>query len=163
DATRPPPDRLPIRPPEPRQRIGDPPLRVDPAKVVAVVETDAPDRNLPSKPADEDSKAIAGHLVDFLRHEIRADRLPAELLPLQSGVGNVANAVMGNLADSEFEGLTAYTEVIQDGMLALLDTGNLASVSATAFSLSAERAAHFIENIESYKGRKIGTASCRET
>src|SRR5699024_10225103 len=97
--------------------------------------------------------AIASHLVDFLRHEIAADQLPPELLPLQSGVGNVANAVMGNLADSDFEGLTAYTEVIQDGMLDLLNTGNLASVSATAFSLSAERAAHFNENIESYMGR----------
>jgi acyl-CoA hydrolase len=79
------------------------------------------------------------------------DCLP-ELLPLQSGVGNVANAVMGNLADSEFEGLTAYTEVIQDGMLDLIDSGKLASVSATAFSLSAERAADFNDRIESYKG-----------
>src|SRR5699024_12629129 len=122
-------------------------------KAVAVVGTNAPDRTPPSNPAAGDSKAIASHLVDFLRQEIAADRLPPELLPLQSGVGNVANAVMGNLADSEFGGLTAYTEVIQDGMLDLLDTGNLASVSATAFSLSAERAAHFNENIESYKGR----------
>ena len=139
--TRRPPERLPIQLLEPMQRIGDPYLRVDPSKVVAVVETNAPDRNLPFKAADEDSKAIAFHLVDFLRHEIKADRLPPELLPLQSGVGNVANAVMGNLADSEFEGLTAYTEVIQDGMLDLIDNGKLASVSATAFSLSAERAA----------------------
>ncbi|WP_193101808.1 acetyl-CoA hydrolase/transferase family protein [Brevibacterium aurantiacum] len=151
--TRRPPERLPIQLLEPMQRIGDPYLRVDPSKVVAVVETNAPDRNLPFKAADEDSKAIASHLVDFLRHEIKADRLPPELLPLQSGVGNVANAVMGNLADSEFEGLTAYTEVIQDGMLGLIDNGKLASVSATAFSLSAERAADFNENIESYKGR----------
>ena len=151
--TRRPPERLPIQLLEPMQRIGDPYLRVDPSKVVAVVETNAPDRNLPFKPADEDSKAIASHLVDFLRHEIAADRLPPELLPLQSGVGNVANAVMGNLADSEFEGLTAYTEVIQDGMLDLIDSGKLASVSATAFSLSAERAADFNDRIESYKGR----------
>src|SRR5699024_1268106 len=119
----------------------------------AVVETDAPDRNLPFKPADEDSKAIAGHLVDFLRHAIRADLLPAELLQLQSGVGNVANAVMGNLADSEFEGLTAYNEVMQDVMLNPFDNEKLPSVSTTAFTLSAERAAHFNENIESYKGR----------
>ncbi|WP_113903585.1 MULTISPECIES: acetyl-CoA hydrolase/transferase family protein [Brevibacterium] len=151
--TRRPPERLPIQLLEPMQRIGDPYLRVDPSKVVAVVETNSPDRNLPFKPVDEDSAAIAGHLVDFLRHEIGAGRLPAHLLPLQSGVGNVANAVMADLAASEFEGLTAYTEVIQDGMLDLLDSGKLTSVSATAFSLSAERAADFNERIESYKGR----------
>ena len=57
--TRRPPERLPIQLLEPMQRIGDPYLRVDPSKVVAVVETNAPDRNLPFKPADEDSKEIA--------------------------------------------------------------------------------------------------------
>ncbi|RAD05692.1 propionyl-CoA--succinate CoA transferase, partial [Burkholderia multivorans] len=41
----------------------------------------------------------------------------------------------------------------QDGMLDLIDSGKLTSVSATAFSLSAERAADFNENIEAYKGR----------
>ncbi|GAA1634670.1 acetyl-CoA hydrolase/transferase family protein [Brevibacterium sanguinis] len=151
--TRRPPERLPIQLLESMQRIGDPYLRVDPEKVVAIVETNHPDRNLPFKPADADSQAIAAHLVDFLRHEIRADRLPPSLLPLQSGVGNVANAVMANLADSEFEGLRAYTEVIQDGMLDLIDSGKLTSVSATAFSLSAERAEAFNADIESYKGR----------
>ena len=151
--TRRPPERLPIQLLESMQRIGDPYLRVDPEKVVAIVETNHPDRNLPFKPADADSQAIAAHLVDFLRHEIRVDRLPPSLLPLQSGVGNVANAVMANLADSEFEGLRAYTEVIQDGMLDLIDSGKLTSVSATAFSLSAERAEAFNANIESYKGR----------
>ncbi len=60
---------------------------------------------------------------------------------------------MADLADSEFEGMRAYTEVIQDGMLDLIDSGKLTSVSATAFSLSAERAADFNENIEAYKGR----------
>ncbi|GAA1452195.1 acetyl-CoA hydrolase/transferase family protein [Nesterenkonia lacusekhoensis] len=151
--TRLPPERRPLQLLDPLQRIGDPYLRVDPEKVVAIVETEAPDRNLPFKDADESSKAMADHVVDFLRHEIDHDRLPENLLPLQSGVGNVANAVMSNLAHSEFENLTAYTEVIQDGMLDLIDTGKLTAVSATSFSLSAERAADFNENIESYKGR----------
>ncbi|GAB3058734.1 acetyl-CoA hydrolase/transferase family protein [Sediminivirga luteola] len=151
--TKRPPERRPIQLLEPMQRIGDPYLRVDPGKVVAVVETDAPDRNLPFKSPDENSKAMAGHLVDFLRHEISHGRLPANLFPLQSGVGNVANAVMAELAESEFEHLTAYTEVIQDGMLDLLDTGKLTAVSATSFSLSAERAASFNARAEEYKGR----------
>ncbi|WP_238385370.1 acetyl-CoA hydrolase/transferase family protein [Nesterenkonia muleiensis] len=151
--TRLPPRRTPLQLLDPMQRIGDPYLRVDPEKVVAVVETDAPDRNLPFKAADESSRAMADHVVDFLRHEINHGRLPKNLLPLQSGVGNIANAVMTNLAHSEFENLTAYTEVIQDGMLDLIDSGKLTAVSATSFSLSAEHAAHFNENIESYKGR----------
>ncbi|WP_191090013.1 acetyl-CoA hydrolase/transferase family protein [Nesterenkonia ebinurensis] len=151
--TRLPPQRRPLQLLDPMQRIGDPYLRVDPQKVVAVVETNAPDRNLPFKAVDQDSQAMAHHVVDFLHHEVGQDRLPKNLFPLQSGVGNVANALMTSLAHSTFENLTAYTEVIQDGMLDLLDTGKLIAASATSFSLSAERAAHFNQNIESYKGR----------
>ncbi len=151
--TRLPPQRMPLQLLDPMQRIGDPYLRVDPAKVVAVVQTEAPDRNLPFKPADPDSQAMADHVVDFLHHEVARDRLPKGLFPLQSGVGNIANAVMTNLAHSQFEDLTAYTEVIQDGMLELLDSGKLAAASATSLCLSAQKAEHFNENIESYKGR----------
>ena len=62
--------------------------------------------------------------------------MPANLLPLQSGVGNIANAVLFGLEEGKFEGLTSYTEVIQDGMIKLLKSGKLTSASATAFSLS---------------------------
>lgn len=151
--TRLPPQRAPIQLTSTMQRIGDPYLRVDPAKVVAVVETDAPDRNSPLKPVDEDSRAMAEQLVDFLRHEVRAGRMPPELLPLQSGVGNVANAVMAGLLDAEFDRMTAYTEVIQDGLLDLLDAGKLSGVSATSFGLSPEGVRRFMADINSYKGR----------
>lgn len=151
--TRLPPHRAPIQLTSPMQRIGDPYLQVDVAKVVAVVETDAPDRNTPLKAVDEDSRAMADLLVDFLRHEVRTGRMPPELLPLQSGVGNVANAVMAGLLDAEFEGLTSYTEVIQDGLLDLLDAGKLVGVSATSFGLSPDGVRRFMDDIDSYKGR----------
>jgi succinyl-CoA:acetate CoA-transferase len=151
--TRLPPHRGPIQLSHPLQRIGDPYLRVDPDKVVAVVETNAPDRNTPLSPPDADSAAMADLLVDFLRHEVARGRIPPELLPLQSGVGNVANAVMAGLLDSEFEHLTAFTEVIQDGMLDLLDSGKLTSVSATSFGLSPDGVQRFLADVGSYKGR----------
>jgi succinyl-CoA:acetate CoA-transferase len=149
-----PPDRVPIPLTRPDDRIGEPGFRLDPAKVVAVVETDAPDRNVPFKAPDEAARAIAGHLLEFFRHEVRVGRLPPSLLPLQSGVGNVANAVLTGLADGPFEDMTAYTEVIQDGMLQLLDTGRLRVASATAFSLSPEAAERMNANMATYR-RKI--------
>jgi succinyl-CoA:acetate CoA-transferase len=151
--TRLPPYRAPIQLTHPMQRIGDPYLRVDPDKVVAVVETNAPDRNTPLSPPDADSTAMADLLVDFLRHEVARGRMPPDLLPLQSGVGNVANAVMAGLVDSEFERLTAFTEVIQDGLLDLLDSGKLTSVSATSFGLSPVGVQRFLDDVGSYKGR----------
>src|SRR3954451_8737117 len=89
-----PPDRRPIPLTRPGDRIGAPYLRCPPEKVVAVVETDAPDRNTAFKEPDEASQRIAGHVIEFLEHEVRRGRIPEDLLPLQSGVGNVANAVL---------------------------------------------------------------------
>jgi succinyl-CoA:acetate CoA-transferase len=150
-----PPHRLPIPMTDPTARIGDPYLRVDPAKVVAVVETRLPDRNTTFSAPDEHSRAIAGHLVDFLAHEVGAGRMPPELLPLQSGVGNVANAVLQGLDDSPFTDLVAFTEVIQDGMLDLLDSGTLRFASATSFGLSSEGVQRFMSNIDRYKGKVL--------
>ncbi|HET6435342.1 MAG TPA: acetyl-CoA hydrolase/transferase family protein [Xanthomonadaceae bacterium] len=148
-----PPDRKPIPLLHPDDRIGEPFLRVDPAKVVAVVETDAPDRNSPFAPPDEASRRIAGHLLDFLGHEIRRGRLTPRLLPLQSGVGNIANAVLAGLAEGGYRGLTAYTEVIQDGMLQLLRAGVLRMASATSFSLSPDGIAEFNRHVDFYRER----------
>ncbi|MFS3130610.1 acetyl-CoA hydrolase/transferase family protein [Nocardioides sp. Bht2] len=148
-----PPHRLPLELTDAMQRIGEPYLRVDPAKVIAVVETDRPDRNSPFSAPDATSGAIAEHVLTFLRQEVAAGRMPANLLPLQSGVGNVANAVLAGLGASEFTDLVAFTEVIQDGMLDLLDSGTLRAASATSFGLSDIGVARFMENISAYKGR----------
>ena len=134
------PNRQPIPITEAGQRIGTTYIDIDINKVVAVVETDAPDRNAPFKPIDDQSKQIAGHFLDFLEGEVRAGRLTYDGYVMQSGVGNVPNAVMSGLLDSKFENIKAYTEVIQDGMVDLIDAGKMTVASATAFSLSPEYA-----------------------
>src|SRR5579864_2475966 len=121
----------------PSSSIGNNKTWVDQAeKIAGIVLTDSPDRNSPFKPPDEASKRIAGHILEFLSWEVKKGRMPENLLPLQSGVGNIANAVLFGLEEGPFEGLTSYTEVIQDGMIRLLKSGKLTSASATAFSLS---------------------------
>lgn len=153
--TRLPPERVPIPLVRPDDRIGTPFFACDPDKVVAVVETDAPDRNLPFAAPDDAARAIAGHIIDFLAHEVSRGRLPPELLPIQSGVGNIANAVLSGLIDAPFAPMTAYTEVIQDGMIDLLDAGKLRMASATAFSLSPQAAARLNADMSAYRNRMI--------
>ena len=153
--TRLPPDRVPIPLVRPEDRIGTPYLLCDPDKVVAIVETDAPDRNLPFAAPDAAALAIAGHIIEFLVHEVSRGRLPASLLPIQSGVGNIANAVLSGLVDAPFEPMTAFTEVIQDGMLDLLDAGKLRMASATAFSLSPLAAERLNNDMAAYRDRMI--------
>jgi succinyl-CoA:acetate CoA-transferase len=150
-----PPSRQPIPLTRPGDRIGVPYLHCPPEKVIAVVETDAADRNTGFKEPDAASRQIAGHVIEFLEHEVRRGRIPAELLPLQSGVGNVANAVLAELENSPFENLTAYTEVIQDGMLSLLRSGRMTVASATAFSLSPAEAAHLNEVARDYHDKIV--------
>ena len=150
-----PPNRVPIPLVKSDDRIGEAYFRCDPDKVVAVVETQAPDRNLPFSAPDDGARQIAGHLLEFFSHEVAKGRLPANLLPLQSGVGNIANAVLTGLVDGPFDNMTAYTEVIQDGMLDLLNAGKLRMASATAFSLSPEAAEAMNANMEFFRNKLI--------
>ncbi len=153
--TRLPPNRMPLQITQTSDRIGVPYFHCPPEKIVAIVPTYAPDHMPTFKPADKMSLAIAHHVLEFLAHEVKRGRLPATLLPLQSGVGNIANAVLAGLDEGPFRPLTAYSEVIQDGMLQMLRSGTLSIASASALSLSAEYLAEFRDNLSFYRNRII--------
>ena len=150
-----PPRRVPIALTHADDRIGEPYLRVDPAKVVAVVETHKGDRDNVFAQPDANSNLIAASIIDFLAHEMKMGRLPKEMLPIQSGVGNVANAVLAGLLTGPFENLLGFTEVLQDGMLDLLRAGKMAKASATSISLSGSAYRDFEDNIDFYRDRII--------
>ena len=97
-----PPNRKPYLIMSPEDRIGRPTIPVDPDRVVAIVESDYPDQTNENAPEDDTSRAIAANLIQFLEHEVKHDRLPKNLLPIQSGIGNIANAVVGGLAVSPY-------------------------------------------------------------
>jgi succinyl-CoA:acetate CoA-transferase len=150
-----PPHRQPIPLSSTGQRIGSPYLHIPIEKVVAVIETSSPDRNSPFKEPDEGSKRIAGHILEFLEWEVKKGRMPADLLPIQSGVGNIANAVLFGLEQGKFNNLTSYTEVIQDGMISLIKSGKMTCASSTAFSLSPDMITEVYANIKDYKNSII--------
>ncbi|MBS0959517.1 MULTISPECIES: succinate CoA transferase [Acetobacter] len=146
-------DIIPLRRAD--DRIGGLSLRLDPSKVAAIVRTNDSDRNAPFAAPDAAAKAIAGHLLEFFQHEVKTGRLPPSLLPLQSGVGNVANAVLDGLNEGPFENLIGYSEVIQDGMLSMLDSGRMRIASATSFSLSPEAATEINNRMDFFKKKLI--------
>lgn len=90
-----PPGRQPFLISHPSDRIGKTSIPIDPERVVAIVESDKPDNTGVNAPETEESRAIAGHLINFLADEVKAGRMPASLGPLQSGIGNVANSIIG--------------------------------------------------------------------
>ena len=132
----PPPYRSPIPIHHPLSKMGVPYMAVDPKKIVGVVETDAADGVSAFSEPDATSERIAGHVVTFLMDELKAGRIPEEFLPLQAGVGNVANAVMSGLGESDVPDFYMYTEVLQDSQIDLMAEGRLLGASTCALTLS---------------------------
>ena len=146
-----PPNRLPIPIVKADDRVGTPFIPCTPDKIKYIVPCDIKDHTRDLAPIDENSKKMSQFTLEFLNAEIKAGRMPKNLLPLQSGVGNVANAVMAGFVDSDLEDLTVYTEVIQDGMLDLIDANKLNFASGTAFSPSPAGMERFYKDVAKYK------------
>jgi len=146
-----PPARLPIPLITPGDRIGTPYIPCGWDKIAAIVPCDIADTPRALKPIDDDSRAMSAHLIEFFKQEVKSGRLPSNLLPLQSGVGSVSNAVISGLKDSPFNHLSIFTEVIQDGMFDLIEAGKVDKISGTAISASPEGLRKFYDHIDEYR------------
>lgn len=147
-----PPNRDPLPITDPGERVGTTRIRFDPEKLVAVVETDRRDEPYEFRdPTDEDF-AIAANLRTFLETEVEESPLFEESIRLQFGVGSLGNALMGALGDADFgdRDLIYFGEVIQDGLLDLLDDNLLRSASATSLALSTEGQNRLFEHADRY-------------
>ncbi len=150
-----PSDPRPIPLCRPMDRIGKPYIPCPMEKIAGVVFSERPDACSAMKPADDASKSIAGHIVEFLRSEIRAGRLPANLNPIQSGVGSVANAVLAGLHSAGFTGVKMFTEVLQDSALRMIQDGIIDGASTCALALTRQGMNEFLANVEKYKSKVV--------
>jgi succinate CoA transferase len=132
-----PPHRREIPIYSPSDKIGVDYIQVDAKKIVGIVETNLPDEVSPFDPADPLTDKIGANVADFLIQEIRLGRIPKEFLPLQSGVGNIANAVLGALGrNKEIPNFNMYTEVIQDSVITLMKEGRIKFASGCSLTVS---------------------------
>lgn len=139
----------------PADRIGEKAIPCDQEKIAAIVFSDQIGSTPVFKKPDAVSSAIAEHIISFLKAEVEAGRLPANLAPLQSGVGAVGNAVFSGLKTAGFQELTMYTEVVQDSSLELIKDGVIQMASTTSLSLSEEGLKELYANLEFYKKHVI--------
>ena len=138
----------------PSDRIGNDCVKVDPAKIVGVVRTDEPNEGGKFSPLDDVTMAIGKNVADFLVSEIKAGRLPKEFVPLQSGVGNVANAVLGCMgANESIPAFNVYTEVIQDAVIELMKQGRVKFASGCSLSVSNEVIREIYANLDFFKDK----------
>ncbi len=118
-------------------RIGTEFIKVDPNKIVAIVETDLPDEVAPFDPADPLTDMIGNNVAEFLLNELKIGRIPKEFLPLQSGVGNIANAVLGALGKNKaVPAFSMFTEVIQDSVINLMREDRVKFASGCSLTVS---------------------------
>jgi acetyl-CoA hydrolase len=152
----PPPHREPIPIHDAMPRVGFPYVAVDPRKVVGIVEHSQPDDVAPFDPPTKAHNRIAQFVVEFLLDETRAGRIPEEFLPLQSGVGNVANAVLAGLGENpEIPPFTMFTEVFQDSCVELMERRRLVGASATALTITKEKLERIYEHTDFFVPRII--------
>lgn len=147
-----PPARSEIPIYSPSDRIGSPVCIVDPSKIVGIVLTALDDESTAFSDPTPATQQI-GHLVaDFLVAEMRAGRVPSHFLPLQSGVGDIANCVLASVGGhAEIPNFEMYTEVLQDSVVPLLAGGRCKFASTCSLTLSPERMAEVTGNLNFFK------------
>ena len=151
-----PPMRREIPVYKPSDRIGQPFVKVDPKKIVGIVETNREPDGSKFAPLDDVTLAIGRNVSDFLVGEMKAGRLPKSFLPLQSGVGNVANAVLGCMGENEaIPPFTVYTEVIQDAVIKLMKQGRVTFASGCSLSVSHEALREIYSRLDFYKDKLL--------
>lgn len=132
------------------QRIGHTCIPVGLDRIKGIVVTNTPDTAKTLIEPDSETIMIADHLLNFLREEMKAGRLPKKLPPLQSGVGSVANAVFRGFLHSEFTDLELYSEVLQDSVFDLIDADKIHFASGGALTLSQAKMDTVLPNFAKY-------------
>lgn len=139
-----------------RQRCGEAVVRVDPSRIAGIVFTDEQDEVAGFKDSDPVTRKIGENVANFLAAEIRSGRIPNGFLPIQSGVGNIANAVLGALGEHpDIPVFEMYSEVIQDSVISLMEAGQLGFVSGTSLTVSPEVLKRIYDDLDFFRRRMV--------
>ena len=133
-------------------RTGSPYLEVDPTKIVGVVYTNERDHIAPFTPMNDTTRRIGENVASFLLQEWRKGGIPKQFLPLQSGVGNIANAVLGALGDDpHLPAFSMFTEVIQNSVIDLMLHGRIRFATGSSLTLSEDHLELMYNHLDIFK------------
>ena len=141
---------------KPNDRIGTPYLQIDPKKIIGIVEVNIPDEARGFTAPDAVTDKIGQNVADFLLADMKRGIIPPTFLPLQSGVGNIANAVLAALGREEsIPAFEMYTEVIQDAVIDLIRAGRVKFGSTCSLSVTNECLQSIYDNFEFFKDKLV--------
>lgn len=139
----------------PWNKIGRKTIALDPEKVIGIVFTEKRDSPADIAGPDPKTTAIAKHILAFFEREVQLGHLTDRLLPIQAGIGKVANAVLTGFKDSNFYDLTMFSEVLQDSTFDLIDSGKLTFASASSVTVSEECYDRVFGNLQKYRDKFV--------
>ena len=147
-----PPLRQPIPITRVSDRIGTTYVEIDARKIVGVVECNLPDEARAFKDADPTTDQIGHNVAEFLVEDMRRGIIPPSFLPLQSGVGSTANAILGALGhEKSVPDFNIYTEVLQDSVVGMMLEGRVKDASSCSLTVSNECLKQIYDNIDYFK------------
>ena len=130
-----PPHARPIPLVRTSQRIGNPYIPIDPDKIVAIIETNIPERSAAQTQGTPETDLIARHLFDFLELEL-ATHFAGTLPPIQLGFGSIANSVASAFRHSGFRDLEFFCGGIGEPIIELLSCGKALAVSTGGLEMT---------------------------
>lgn len=149
-----PPYRNPLPLFRPSDRIGSPTIKVNPSKILGLVETDAPDETGSFGEIAPTTARIGENVANFLTAELGRGLIPKSFLPIQSGVGDTANAVLHAMGQrSEIPLFEMYTEVIQDAVIALMKQGKVRFASGCSLTVTNAVLRDIYANLEFFRSK----------
>ena len=147
-----PPLRQPIPIVKVSDRIGTPYVEIDAKKIVGVVECNLPDEARAFKDSDPITDQIGHNVAQFLVNDMKRGIIPSTFLPLQSGVGSTANAILGALGhEKSVPDFNVYTEVMQDSVVNMMLEGRVKDASSCSLTVSNECLMQVYDNIDYFK------------
>lgn len=150
-----PPHRQAIPVTSVRSRFGKEYIQVDPSRII-IVHTNVPNDGGCFAPVDEITSKIGENTADFLVKEMRRGTIPQSFLPIQSGVGNIANAALAAMGNhKEIPDFEVYTEVIQDAIIDLLEKGRITFASGGTLTVSNPYIERIYQNLPFFKERIV--------
>ena len=147
-----PPLRQPIPIVKVSDRIGTPYVEIDAKKIVGVVECNLPDEARAFKDSDPITDQIGHNVAQFLVNDMKRGIIPSTFLPLPSGVGSTANAILGALGhEKSVPDFNVYTEVMQDSVVNMMLEGRVKDASSCSLTVSNECLMQVYDNIDYFK------------
>jgi acetyl-CoA hydrolase len=151
-----PPNRKQIPVYTPSDRIGSPIITIDPAKIVGVVETDLEDEARGFSEVTPLTETIGNNVAEFLSGQLKAGMIPRPFLPIQSGVGDIANSVLGAMGRNPgIPPFEMYTEVIQDSVVDLIEQERVTFASSCSFTVTPPALRRVYDNLKFFRQRVV--------